>query len=85
MGERAGLQSTMMKMLQKSYKKLAYKLTQEQDLISTHFMSPTLSIMNPKRKHKRKFFDHSNGEISLPKVFTIFPNPRDPHNKDTQP
>jgi len=37
LGERAGLQSTKMKVLQMSYMKLASKLTKEQDLISTHF------------------------------------------------
>ena len=41
--------------------------------------------MNPKRKAQKEAFDPSNGEISLPKVFTMFPNPRDPHYKDTQP
>ena len=41
--------------------------------------------MNPKKKYKRKLFDPSNGEISLPKVFTMFPNPREPHYKNTQP
>jgi len=33
--------------------------------------------MNPKRKHKRKLFDPSNGEISLPKVITLIPNPQE--------
>ena len=41
--------------------------------------------MNPKGKHKMKLFDPSNGEISIPKVFTMFPNLKDPINKDTQP
>jgi len=37
LGERAALQSTKMKVIQIGYKKLAWKLTKEQDLISTHF------------------------------------------------
>ena len=41
--------------------------------------------MKLKRKNKRKLFEPSNGEISLPNVFTMFPNPREPHYKDTQP
>ena len=39
LGERAALQSTKMKVIQMSYKRLVKKLTKEQDLISTHFHS----------------------------------------------
>jgi len=41
--------------------------------------------MNPKRKTQKEAYVPSNGEISLPKVFTMFPNLREPYYKDTQP
>jgi len=69
----------------KGLQEISLKAHKEQNLISTHFFKSLTLSMNLKREHKRKLFYPFNGEILVPKVFTMFSNPREPHYIDIQP